>query len=374
GHGYRRRRVQRDPTPPPGCRGLGQGQLRQLRGPVVGVGRAHRGDRRDARHRPPARAQDRPRHLDQGGVDRVRHLDLDRARLRPRDALLARRAGGRRVLRRLPDREEPLDRQRLRVGGDLLVLRSPPAVPVQGPVLGHLRGPRAACHLHLRRRLPDRALRVGPLHLRRLPALHGGQDRQARREPRRRLQQQHRHEGGAQAVPDDGPVRRPEALHRRERQARGDPVVRSARPHRGHRRGLRRRLRARHPGREPGAVHRVRLERVRHPRPAVALLPPRRDAGQVPVPQHRPGRHPRLRRHQDAPHRRALRDPPAHPGVAQCDLRCPPGGDRRLPPSRQAGSRPWHRPPGRPAGDRCARRRAARWGGPGPDEQRPGAV
>ena len=62
---------------------------------------------------------------------------------------------------------------------------------------------------------------------------------------------------------------------------------------------------------EPRAVHRVRLERVRDPRPAVAVLPARRHAGQVPLPQHRPRCDPRLRRHQDAADRRALRGPPA---------------------------------------------------------------
>jgi hypothetical protein len=36
--------------------------------------------------------------------------------------------------------------------------------------------------------------------------------------------------------------------------------------------------------------------------------------------QHRPRRDPRLRRHQDAPHRRAVRGPPAHAGVPQRHL------------------------------------------------------
>ena len=43
---------------------------------------------------------------------------------------------GRRVLRRLPDREEPVDRQRLRVGGDLLVLRRAPASTSSGSCSG----------------------------------------------------------------------------------------------------------------------------------------------------------------------------------------------------------------------------------------------
>ena len=46
-------------------------------------------------------------------------------------------------------------------------------------------------------------------------------------------------------------------------------------------------------------VHRLQLERLRHPRPAGAVLPARRPARQVRLPADRPGRHPRLRRHQD---------------------------------------------------------------------------
>ena len=52
--------------------------------------------------------------------------------------------GGRRVPLRLPDREVAVDRQRLRVGGDLQLLRGARGVPVPGPVLGHLRRARAA--------------------------------------------------------------------------------------------------------------------------------------------------------------------------------------------------------------------------------------
>ena len=114
-----------------------------------------------------AGAPHRPRHHHQGGGHRVRRVDLDRPAFGL--VILAWQGGqaGRRVLRRLPDREEPVDRQRLRVGGDLLVLRRAPRVPVPGAVLGHLRRARAAGHLHLRRRRAHRALRVGPLRLRR---------------------------------------------------------------------------------------------------------------------------------------------------------------------------------------------------------------
>ena len=80
----------------------------------------------------------------------------------------------------------------------------------------------------------------------------------------------------------------------------GHAAVHGARADRGHRRRVRRRLGAGDPGGEPGDVRRLRLERVRHPRPAVALLPPRRHAGPLPLPQHRAWRDPRLRRREDA--------------------------------------------------------------------------
>ena len=54
------------------------------------------------------------------------------------------------------------------------VLRRAGEVPAPGAVLGHLRRPRAAGDVHLRRRRPDRALRLGPLRVRGLPAVHGG--------------------------------------------------------------------------------------------------------------------------------------------------------------------------------------------------------
>ena len=77
--------------------------------------------------------------------------------------------------------------------------------------------------------------------------------------------------------------------------------------------------------REPFIVFAV--QRLRHPRPAVALLPARRGAGQVPLPQRRPRRHPRLRRYQDAPHRRAVRGAPADLRLARLHRRRPHRGD-----------------------------------------------
>ncbi len=53
----------------------------------------------------------------------------------------------------------------------------------------------------------------------------------------------------------------------------------------------------------------------------VAVLPARRHAGQVPLPQHRPRCDPRFRRHQDAADRRSVRDPPADVRVARVHRR-----------------------------------------------------
>ncbi len=110
-------------------------------------------------------------HFKEAAIE-TRGLDLDRPRLhrrhlldrldlghRPRHRCPRRRRrgqGGRRVHLGLPAREEPLDRQRVRVGGDLQLLRGAAEVPVPHPVLGHLRRAGAACDLHPRRLGPDR--------------------------------------------------------------------------------------------------------------------------------------------------------------------------------------------------------------------------
>ena len=67
--------------------------------------------------------------------------------------------------------------------------------------------------VHLRRRLAHRTLRLGPLHLRRVPAVHRGQDRPSRRDQAGRLQQQHRHAARPTARADHRRVRRPKAVH-----------------------------------------------------------------------------------------------------------------------------------------------------------------
>jgi TerC family integral membrane protein len=220
------RPVDRSPVLPPvrGRRRHHEGRLRQLRRPDLGVGRAHRRDRRDARVRPAGGAQDRPRDLDQGGGDRVRDLDLDRPGVRRHHAPVAGRPGRRGVLRRLPDREEPERRQRLRVGGDLLVLRRPREYQFRvlfWGIFGAL--VLRAAFIFAGVSLIEKFEWV-LYSLRRLPALHGGQDRPPRRVQAGRLQQEHRHARRAQAGPDDRRVRRPEAVHRQNAKRVATPL------------------------------------------------------------------------------------------------------------------------------------------------------
>ena len=66
------------------------------------------------------------------------------------------------------------------------------------------------------------SLRVDPLRLRRLPALHGLEDRPPRRGRSGRLQQEHRDAVGPSPGPDHRQLRRPEAVHR-SRTASGWP-------------------------------------------------------------------------------------------------------------------------------------------------------
>ena len=98
--------------------------------------------------------------------------------------------GHRRVHVGLPDREEPEHRQRLRVGVDHGLLRRSAEVPAPRVVLGHLRRSDHARDLHLRGRRRDRALRLGALRVRGVPALHGGQAGLHRQRPRRSEREQ----------------------------------------------------------------------------------------------------------------------------------------------------------------------------------------
>ena len=74
------------------------------------------------------------------------------------------------------------------------------------------------------------------------------------------------------------PARRAAPVHADQRPAAGDAAVRRARARRADRRHLRRRQRAGRARREPRAVHRVLVQRLRHPRTAGAVLPARRHA------------------------------------------------------------------------------------------------
>ena len=92
-----------------------------------------------------------------------------------------------RVLHRLPRRVVVVDGQRVRVRGDLRVLRRAAEVSVSRAVLGHPGRDRDAADVHSRRQPAARALRMDFLLLRRVSDLHGHQaghgPRRARRNP-----------------------------------------------------------------------------------------------------------------------------------------------------------------------------------------------
>ena len=77
------------------------------------------------------------------------------------------------VSHRLPDRMVVVDGQRVRVRGDLHVLRRAAEVSVSRAVLGHPRRDRDAADVHPRGGQAARAVRMGDVHLRRVPGLHG---------------------------------------------------------------------------------------------------------------------------------------------------------------------------------------------------------
>ena len=91
-----------------------------------------------------------------------------------RPGLVARRLAARRaVSHRLPDRMVVVDGQRVRVRGDLCVLRRAAEVSVSRAVLGHPRRDLDAADVHPGGRQAARAVRMGAVHLRRVPGLHG---------------------------------------------------------------------------------------------------------------------------------------------------------------------------------------------------------
>ena len=81
----------------------------------------------------------------------------------------------RRVLRRLADRVQAVDRQPVRLRHHHGPVRGAPAVPADRAARRHHPGAGHARHLHRARRGRDPELQLGLLHLRRVPDLHGGQ-------------------------------------------------------------------------------------------------------------------------------------------------------------------------------------------------------
>ena len=98
-------------------------QLRRAQRPAVAVAGAARPHRRPAAGRPACHPPRGARRQHQGSGDRVGGVDLDRRRLRADRVVVVRRRGDRRVHLRLPHREEPEHRQRLRLGVDHGVLQ-----------------------------------------------------------------------------------------------------------------------------------------------------------------------------------------------------------------------------------------------------------
>ena len=274
------------------------------------MGGAARAVRRPAARRPAGDPPRGPRGEHQGGGDRVGRLGLDRRRLLARRAVVVRRSGHDRVLLGVPDRVEPQHRQRVRVGVADELLRRAPEVPAPGAVLGDLRRARDAGDLHLRRDRLDQPLRLDPLRVRRVPAVHRGAHA-VHRQPAHRPGQQQIPQVRPTDHPEHGQARRAAPVHRGKRQAAGHPAVRRPPARRVHRRDLRRRQRAGRAGGQPRAVHRLLVERLRHPRPAGAVLPARRHARPLHLPAGGTGDHPRLRRREDD-HRRVV----PHPDVA----------------------------------------------------------
>ena len=84
-----------------------------------------------------------------------------RPRLHRRRGRHGRTGGGRRVRRRLPDRAQPVGRQRVRLRPAVRGLRDPVGAADAGALLGRDRGARDAGGVHRRRRRPARRGRTG---------------------------------------------------------------------------------------------------------------------------------------------------------------------------------------------------------------------
>ena len=219
-------------------------------------------------HRRPAAGPPHTARADhQGGGHRVGGVDQHRRRLHRGDVRLARRPGRRRVHLRLPDREEPQRRQRVRVGADHELLRRAPGVTSSGCCSGASSAPwccassssspgwrcsssssgccscsgrscwspRSACCATARR------TRSTPSTTR-CCGWCGG------------------------SIPSTTEYNGQQLFVKHGRKLLATPAAGRAHRHRDQRRGVRGRLDPRHPGGQPRAVHRVQLERLRHPR------------------------------------------------------------------------------------------------------------
>ena len=197
-----------------------------------------------------------------------------------------------RVRHRLPDRVGALGRQPLRLPGDLHLLRGARRAPAPRAVLGHPRRDRPARRLHRRRRGAARQVPLDDLRLRRLPGLH------RRQAPVRRATSEidPSSEPGAPAL-RSASCRVTPRLPRHSTSSCASngrciatPLFLVLLRRRDHRRRLRGRLDPGDLRGHPRPVHRLHVEHLRDPRPALALLRARRRDGQVPLPEVRPRR------------------------------------------------------------------------------------
>ena len=126
-----------------------------------------------AARRPPGVPPRGPRGQHQGGGHRVGRVDLDRrgVHVRGRGGGSAAPAGGEYISGYLIEKSLSVDN--VFVWALIMGYFARAAeVPAPGAVLGHLRGARAAGDLHLRRRRADRDVRLDPLRVRCVPAVH----------------------------------------------------------------------------------------------------------------------------------------------------------------------------------------------------------
>ena len=201
-----------------------------------------------------------------------------------------------------------------------------PTTSAEGARVGHRRRDRAAHDLHPRRRRRARRVPCDDVRARCAAAVHGDQNRP----PDRRGDRPRSHARDAHAAARRAAARRSTTTtgsSRAGRQAPGDAAAGGARDGRRLRRDVRDRL-------DPGDlrdharhVRRLRRKRVLAARDGLALLPARRRARPLPLPQRRPRRDPRVRRREAAAGRRVA---PVDRAVARRDRRLAGGGGDRL--------------------------------------------